>query len=64
MYDIRQVKQTAGTPTDPGGTPTDPNAYQIKLVSGVNIKTINGFSLLGSGNIFIDVNPVADGGSF
>lgn len=61
MYDIRQIQQSGtGTPTDPN----DPSLYQLKLVSGVNIKTVNGISLLGTGNIFIDVNQAADGGSF
>jgi hypothetical protein len=34
-----------------------PDLYQAKLVSGANIKTINGESLLGSGNI-----PISGGG--
>lgn len=32
---------------------TDVNEYQVKLVSGTNIKTVNGNSLLGYGNIEI-----------
>ena len=54
-------------PTGGSGTglPADPTGYQLQLVSGVNIKTINGYSLLGSGNLFIDTTQaIADGGSF
>jgi hypothetical protein len=34
-----------------GGTSTDWNAKQAALVSGTNIKTVNGNSILGSGNL-------------
>jgi hypothetical protein len=34
-----------------GGTSTDWNAKQAALVSGTNIKTVNGISILGSGNL-------------
>lgn len=34
------------------------NNYQEKLVSGTNIKTVNGVSILGSGNITIDVENI------
>lgn len=37
----------------PPPTPEDPPVYQELLVSGENIKTINGESLLGSGNISV-----------
>ena len=38
------------------------NTYQAKLVSGTNIKTINGQSLLGSGNIVISGGSGGGGG--
>lgn len=36
-------------------------SFQKKLYSGVNIKTINGSSLLGSGNLTVSASPVAFG---
>ena len=41
-------------------TKTDLNTKQDKLVSGTNIKTINGHSLLGNGNITIEGGGSAD----
>lgn len=35
--------------------------YQVALVSGTNIKTVNGNSLLGSGNLTIDALPLTGG---
>jgi hypothetical protein len=40
-----------GVITALGGTSTDWNAKQAALVSGTNIKTVNGNSILGSGNL-------------
>lgn len=34
------------------------NSYQVKLISGTNIKTVNGQSILGSGNISITVDSI------
>lgn len=39
-------------------TTTVETDYQEKLVSGTNIKTVNGVSILGSGNITIDVENI------
>lgn len=38
--------------------------YQEKLISGTNLKTINGNSLLGSGNISITASPGGSSGEF
>jgi hypothetical protein len=57
------LKTGTGTdPSDYGETPTtvDLSGYQTLLVSGTNIKTVNGNSLLGSGDVTIS-GTVADG---
>lgn len=56
------VVQTTITPTGVSAD-TSYHSYQEQLVSGTNIKTINGESLLGSGNIDIESvsNPVTYG---
>lgn len=56
------TKTTADASYQPKGsyaTTTQLNAKQDKLVSGTNIKTVNGASLLGTGNIIIET---PDGG--
>lgn len=47
----------SGTITDQTDLTTELNGKQDTLVSGTNIKTINGNSLLGSGNIAINSTP-------
>lgn len=37
------------------------DVFQVKLVSGTNIKTVNGSSLLGSGNISIETSGTVSG---
>lgn len=46
-----------GDPMDNAALAEDLNAKQDVLESGTNIKTVNGTSLLGSGNITIDSLP-------
>jgi hypothetical protein len=53
------IKKTSGTSTQflKADGSVDTNTYQPTLVSGSNIKTVNGNSLLGSGNIAVSSNP-------
>jgi hypothetical protein len=53
------IKKTSGTSTQflKADGSVDTTTYQPTLVSGTNIKTVNGNSLLGSGNIAVSSNP-------
>lgn len=53
--EVQKSLRAAGTAVQP----LDLNDYQEKLVSGTNIKTVNGNSVLGSGNITISTTGVA-----
>ena len=53
------IKKTSGTSTQflKADGSVDTTTYQPTLVSGTNIKTINGNSILGSGNLNVSANP-------
>jgi hypothetical protein len=53
------IKKTSGTSSQflKADGSVDTTTYQPTLVSGTNIKTINGNSILGSGNLTISSNP-------
>ena len=54
LYDSLPVLTFTGGLTETAGTVTvTPDTYQPLLVSGVNVKTINGVTLLGSGDMTI-----------
>ena len=53
---ISQIKINGSTVTRQTDGVMDIGSYQVPLVSGTNIKTINNTSILGKGNIAIDAN--------
>lgn len=53
---VSQIKINGATITRQTNGLMDIGSYQVPLVSGTNIKTINNTSILGSGNIRIDAN--------
>lgn len=67
-YQATQSNVNAGIINDMFVTPLTLNNYyrwsekQDVLISGTNIKSVNGFSLLGSGDIDIDATQLIDGG--
>lgn len=63
---LGKVSQAASTSTDGYLTSTDWNTFngkQATLVSGTNIKTVNGSSLLGSGDLTIPVLQIRGSGA-
>lgn len=52
------VKVGSGLSVSNGTVSVDSSSYQTKLVSGTSVKTINGSSILGSGDITVSV-PIA-----
>ena len=64
---LGKVSQAASTSTDGYLTSTDWNTFngkQAALVSGTNIKTVNGSSLLGSGDLITATIPEVKSASF